>query len=200
MLALTIMPWSWLRIPEYTRASVGGAPVVLLGASPGGGHVGLVEVPHVPLWIVGVGAALWAAYSARQLAVLERSMARLQIVKGRCSPVPPPLERRLPLWMSVRHESRSAQLCVSEDVATGCMLGLGAPVIALPQGLVAALQVADLDRVVLHEYGHVQRRDDWTMLAQASIETLLGWHPAIWWIGRSLRLEREVACDDWVIL
>ena len=23
---------------------------------------------------------------------------------------------------------------------------------------------------------------------------------AIWWIGRSLRLEREVACDDWVIL
>ena len=38
------------------------------------------------------------------------------------------------------------------------------------------------------------------MFAQSSIETLLGWHPAVWWIGRSLRLEREVACDDWVIL
>jgi beta-lactamase regulating signal transducer with metallopeptidase domain len=80
------------------------------------------------------------------------------------------------------------------------MLGLGAPVIALPQSLVAALPDADLDRVVLHEYGHVQRHDDWTMLAPASIETLLVWHPAIWWIGRSLRLEREVACDDCVIL
>lgn len=111
----------------------------MLGASPGGGQVGLAEVPPVPLWIVGFGAALWAAYAARRLAALGRSMARLQIVKGRCAPVPPSLERRLPLWMSVRHEGRSAQLCVSEDVATGCMLGLGAPVIALPQCLVAAL-------------------------------------------------------------
>ena len=200
VLALAVVPWSWLLIPEYSPARGGETPAVLSGASPGEGQVGLVEVPPVPLWIVGFGAALWAAYSGRRLAALGRSMARLRVVKGRCAPVAPPLERRLPLWMSVRHEGRSAQLCVSEDVATGCMLGLGAPIIALPQDLVAALPDADLERVVLHEYGHVQRRDDWTMLAQASIETLLGWHPAIWWIGRSLRLEREVACDDWVIL
>jgi len=79
------------------------------------------------------------------------------------------------------------------------MLGLGSPVIALPRGLVAALPDADVDRVVLHEYGHVQRRDDWATFAQASVEALLGWQQAVWWIGRNLCLEREVACDDWVI-
>ena len=70
VLALAVMPWSWLLIPEYTPASMGGAPAVVLGASPGGGQVGLAEVPPVPLWIVGFGAALWAAYAARRLAAL----------------------------------------------------------------------------------------------------------------------------------
>lgn len=199
VLVLAVVSWSWLLVPEHTDVRPGGSPSALLGASPTG-HSGLVEVPPVPLWLIGIGAALWAAYSGQQLGALVRSMARLRIVKRGCTPVPPSLERRLPLWTSVRHEGRSAQLCVSEDVSTGCMLGLGAPVIALPRGLVTALSDDDLDRIVLHEFGHVQRRDDWTTFAQASIEALLGWHPAVWWIGRGLRLEREVACDDRVIL
>ena len=199
VLLLAVTSWSWPLVPEYTSARVGGLPTDLFDASPGWGQFGFVEIRPVPLWFIGIGAALWATYSGRRLAALVGSIVRLRIVKQRCAPVPPLLEQRLPLWMSVRHEGRSARLCLSEDVATGCMLGLGPPVIALPQGLVAALANTDLDRVVLHEYGHVQRRDDWTTLAQASIEALLGWHPSIWWIGRSLRLEREVACDDQVI-
>ena len=200
VLALAVMPWSWPLAPEYISASAGGSPAAPLGVTPGGSRFGLVEIPPVPLWILGVSAASWAVYSAWQLIALARSLTRLRVVKRHCVPVSAPLEERLPLWMSVRHEGRSAQVCVSEDVATGCMLGLGAPVIALPPGLVAALTDADLDRIVLHEFGHVQRLDDWTTFAQASIEALIGWHPAVLWIGRSLRLEREVACDDRVIL
>ena len=200
VLALAVIPWSWPIVPESAFGSEEASPATLLGASPGRSRFGLVEIPPVPIWIVGVGAVLWAAYSTQRLTALVRSLARLRVVKRRCAPVPRRFEQRLSLWISVRHEGRSARLCLSEDVATGCMLGLGPPVIALPRGLVAALTAADLDRVVLHEYGHVQRRDDWTTFAQALIEALLGWHPAIRWIGRNLRFEREVACDDWVIL
>ena len=51
---------------------------------------------------------------------------------------------------------------------------------------------------MIHEYAHVQRRDDWSIIGQALIDAAFGWHPAIWWIGRQLHLEREVASDDWV--
>ena len=153
VLALAVIPWSWPIVPESAFGSEEASPATLLGASPGRSRFGLVEIPPVPIWIVGVGAVLWAAYSARRLTALVRSLARLRVVKRRCAPVPRRFEQRLSLWISVRHEGRSARLCLSEDVATGCMLGLGPPVIALPRGLVAALTDADLDRVVLHECG-----------------------------------------------
>ncbi len=57
----------------------------------------------------------------------------------------------------------------------------------------------DLDRVVLHEYAHARRRDDWTGVVHVLVNALVGWHPTVWWIGRHLRLEREVACDEWVV-
>jgi hypothetical protein len=71
--------------------------------------------------------------------------------------------------------------------------------ILIPRAVVTALATDELDRIVVHEYGHVQRWDDWASLGQSVIETLCGWHPAIWYLGRALRLEREVACDDWVL-
>lgn len=197
VLALAATPWSWPHGAEQASIGAGGSTPLPLPSS--GGAFTLVEIPPVPFWILSVAAVAWLAYSGRCLTTLLRSIVRLRIVKRRCTPLPQRLERRLALWSSVRGNGRQARLCLSEDVATGCMLGLGSPVIALPRGLVAALSTTDLDRVVIHEYGHVQRRDDWATVAQASIEALVGWHPAVWWIGRNLRLEREVACDDWVI-
>jgi hypothetical protein len=57
----------------------------------------------------------------------------------------------------------------------------------------------DLDQIVLHEYAHLRRRDDWTRLAQALVRAVVGFHPAVLWIGRRLDLEREAACDDFVV-
>lgn len=174
-------------------------PGALSAPSSESGYGAPVQIPPVPLLIIGGGAALWAVYFGGHAAALLRSIVRLRVVRRGCRPAPAWLERRLPLWMAVRSEGRRARLCVSEDVATGCMLGLGSPLIAVPQVLIDSLRDTDLDRIVLHEYGHVQRRDDWATVAQASIEAVIGWHPTVWWIGRHLRLEREVACDDWVV-
>jgi hypothetical protein len=52
---------------------------------------------------------------------------------------------------------------------------------------------------LLHELAHLRRRDDWTNLAQRIVRALLFFHPAVWWIGHSLSLEREMACDDFVL-
>jgi len=78
-------------------------------------------------------------------------------------------------------------------------LGLGRGVIVLPRRLVLDLEADELDQVVLHELAHLRRRDDWTRLLQALAEAIVGLHPAVWWIGRRLDLEREAACDAFAV-
>ena len=41
--------------------------------------------------------------------------------------------------------------------------------------------------------------DDLGVLAERAVSMIVGWHPAVWWLGRALALEREVACDDFVL-
>jgi hypothetical protein len=53
--------------------------------------------------------------------------------------------------------------------------------------------------VIVHEWSHVQRRDDLVNLFQLAARALAGWHPAVWWLHRRLLIEREVACDEMVV-
>jgi hypothetical protein len=76
---------------------------------------------------------------------------------------------------------------------------LSRPAILLPCCLVEKLSAEELDQVGLHEMAHLARWDDWTNLVQKLIEAVFFFHPAVHWIGRQLNLEREIACDDWVI-
>jgi len=53
---------------------------------------------------------------------------------------------------------------------------------------------------VIHEWAHVQRRDDLGNVAQLMARMLAGWHPGVWWLDRWLRAEREVACDGIAVM
>jgi hypothetical protein len=57
----------------------------------------------------------------------------------------------------------------------------------------------ELDRVVIHEWAHVQRRDDVAHLLQLVVGVMAGWHPAVWWCHRRMSVEREVACDEMAV-
>src|SRR5690606_17886349 len=78
-------------------------------------------------------------------------------------------------------------------------IGWGAPLIAISPAALAKLTDDELDQVVMHEQAHVRRRDDLALVAQRIAWALAGFHPAVWWLDRALTLEREVACDDWVL-
>src|SRR5262249_45996372 len=47
-----------------------------------------------------------------------------------------------------------------------------------------------------HELAHIRRWDLWVTLVQRVAETLLFYHPAVWWISRLLDQEREMCCDE----
>ncbi len=57
----------------------------------------------------------------------------------------------------------------------------------------------ELNIILLHEFAHLRRWDDWTNLLQKVVRAIFLFHPAVWWIDGRLALEREMACDDEVV-
>jgi beta-lactamase regulating signal transducer with metallopeptidase domain len=119
--------------------------------------------------------------------------------KRAARPWSPSIEATLPCWSSLTTSGRRAPLRLSDSVRTAAVLGVGSPIIAVSPLLLTTLDPDDLDRVVVHEWAHVQRYDDVLNAVQVGVQAIAGWHPAIWWIVRQLRLERELACDDQAI-
>jgi beta-lactamase regulating signal transducer with metallopeptidase domain len=158
----------------------------------------LVSLPHSPTAVTLIIAAwfVWLATFGAQLAI---AMVALQRARRRCRAFPLALERRLSSWTRLKHQGRAAQLVVSDEVRAAAVIGCGTPVIAVAPVLMEHLTAAELDRVVIHEWAHVQRRDDFGNIAQVMARLLAGWHPGVWWLDRWLHAEREVACDEMTV-
>jgi hypothetical protein len=54
----------------------------------------------------------------------------------------------------------------------------------------------ELEAVIAHELGHIRRWDYLWNLVQTAVESVLFFHPAVWWLGRTVRDRREVCCDE----
>ena len=76
------------------------------------------------------------------------------------------------------------------------MIGWLRPVVLWPPALLAGLSVEQFESLLAHELAHVRRHDYLVNLVQTAIETLLFYHPAVWWLSRRIRHERECCCDD----
>jgi beta-lactamase regulating signal transducer with metallopeptidase domain len=76
------------------------------------------------------------------------------------------------------------------------VLGWLRPAILLPASVFCNLSPQQLDAILAHELAHIRRHDYVVNLFQTLVETLLFYHPAVWWISRRVRQERENCCDD----
>ena len=92
---------------------------------------------------------------------------------------------------------RKVELRVSSQHQSSFLLGFLHPVVLLPAE--ERMERAETELVLRHELAHVERRDDWVNLVQHGVLAVFFFHPAFWWISRRLSLEREIACDDYVL-
>lgn len=143
--------------------------------------------------------ALWLILALYALTRLAIGLLRLEQLKRDALPLPVEYRDAMPQWLRANKGARDVRLCVSDETDVPVAVGLFDAMILIPRSLLERLSEPEVDQICLHELAHLRRADDWTNGLQRIINALLGWNPAALFIGQQLDLEREVACDDWVL-
>ncbi len=177
----------------------GGGAVQGAGAiAPAGAKAGLkarfisrVEglLPYLVVgWIAGVaGLSLWYLGGWTQLQRMRRRMVR---------PVGEQLRERLGRIAERVGVTRAVELMESALVSVPVVIGWLKPVILLPASAVTGLDAEQLEALLAHELAHIKRCDYLVNILQTMVEILGFYHPAVWWVSRRIRIEREMCCDD----
>ncbi len=100
---------------------------------------------------------------------------------------------RLAERMRIPHPVRIAE---SVRVAAPMVVGILRPVILIPMTALTGLTPRQFAMILAHELAHIRRHDYLVNLLQTVVETLFFYHPAVWWLSRQIRNERENCCDD----
>ena len=88
------------------------------------------------------------------------------------------------------------QLVESWAIDVPAVIGWLRPAIVVPMSALAQLSPSHFEAILAHELAHVRRRDYLVNIVQRVVETLLFYHPAVWWVSGWIRREREHCCDD----
>lgn len=70
------------------------------------------------------------------------------------------------------------------------------PVVLVPVSAITTLAPAELDALIAHELAHVARYDFFVNVLQEVVASVLFFHPAVHYIGRTIREAREHVADD----
>jgi len=92
--------------------------------------------------------------------------------------------------------TQAIQLRISKVVNIPCVIGHFIPVVLLPASLILGLSTQQIKVIMLHELGHVSRRDYLISSLQTLITSLYFFNPFARWISSKIDEERENACDD----
>jgi uncharacterized protein (TIGR03435 family) len=169
--------------PAPPTATSGGANISVPGLEPRS-----VMPLVVTVWLAGVALLLarlaggcWRVRRLRAIALTEQVSRWQATADG--------IARRLRL-------TRRIVIVDSVRVDTPTVIGWLRPVVVLPIAAMSNLAPSQVEAILAHELAHVRRHDFLVNLLQTAAETLLFYHPAIWWISGRIRAERENCCDD----
>ncbi len=168
----------------------------------GGGSLSLPRVPdlHVspPLLILAIFFTLWGIAALLLVVRLAVALLRLERLKHDAMPLGIEYRDQLRQWQRIDPD-RDVRICVTGGIEVPVAVGLFDAMVLLPKHLLEQFDAQEIDQISLHELAHLLRHDDWTNGLQRVITSLLFFNPAVWFIARQMDVEREVACDDYVL-
>ncbi len=87
-------------------------------------------------------------------------------------------------------------LRISDEVISPLAMGAWRATVILPVSAVLRMPPSELEAILAHELAHIRRFDYLCNLFQTAVESVLFFHPAVWWLSRTVRERREVCCDE----
>jgi len=172
---------SALEVEPVTKPTLGWGQRVETIVQPGLPYV-------VGAWMLGVFVLL--LWRLAGWTVIRRLTHRSVL------PVPAELQAQLAELAGRLRVTRPVRLLISGIAVVPSVIGWFRPVILLPVAALSGLTPEQLETILAHELAHVRRHDYLVNTIQIVIETLLFYHPAVWWISNVIRAEREDCCDD----
>ena len=171
-------------VPLTSSAAASSAPLAAFAA--GGWHDDVTPWLVVG-WLLGA-TCLWVrliggcVIAARMRSTLVR-------------PAPEEWQHKIDEIAERVRVSRPVRLLVSALVQVPTVVGWLRPVVLMPVGALAGLPVEHIEALLAHELGHIRRHDYLVNILQSLAEALLFYHPAVWWVSKHIRNEREHCCD-----
>jgi beta-lactamase regulating signal transducer with metallopeptidase domain len=169
-------PLAWAR-PRGTSA----LEPVLRAFAPA---TAVVYLLGVSLMLLRVSVALWGGHRLGRSAAPVEDWALLTIVARQA--------HRLGM-----RTAPAVAWC--QRVSVPVVVGLARPLVLLPTSLASGLSLDQMEALLTHELAHIRRYDLLVNLLQRLAESLLFFHPAVWYVSRQVSIEREKCCDDLVV-
>jgi beta-lactamase regulating signal transducer with metallopeptidase domain len=182
-------------IARGRAAASGGTQPSSLGQSYLGRSSIVLSLDALP-WLVEawlLGVALFSLRSAGGFLLLERERRRQSsVVSPRVLEICRTLQRRIGLAGAIAY-------CECKWLQAPAVIGWFRPVVFLPVTALTGLSEEQIESVIAHELAHIKRFDPFVNVFQVCVETLLFYHPAVWWLNQRIRAEREHCCDEMAV-
>jgi len=142
------------------------------------------------IWFLGVAAVLlrhfWANLSLRRQLSLgsRRAGKRTEEMVADCA------------W---RMGLNPIAVFEADHIPGPALFGIWRPLLLFPSGLAEKLSDGELRLVVLHEMGHLKRRDLPLQCLLILAQAVHWFNPLAWLAVRLARVDRELACDEFVM-
>ncbi len=119
-----------------------------------------------------------------------------RLPKDRCLQPKPELLVRFNILVKKIGLTKAPLLLISLKTEVPMAIGWLKPIVLLPASMLTGLNSAQLEMLILHELAHIRRHDYLINFLQTLIEILLFFHPAVAWMSKQMRNEREYCSDD----
>jgi beta-lactamase regulating signal transducer with metallopeptidase domain len=152
-----------------------------------------------PEWLLLALSGAWALGCSAMILRLTLGFSHLRRLVRRAEALTEPWLTQLEQLRERVGVRQRVMLLGSNEIDAPLMLGWVRPVILMPIAALSSLPAAYLEALIVHELGHIRRRDFLVNAVQACVEAVLFYHPGARWVSSRMRIEREFCCDDLAI-
>jgi len=146
--------------------------------------------PGFQTWIIGT----WAVLVLLRLARFSRAVHRVHWLRREASVFS---HARVGMASEIIEAKQRVALLESTAIDDPVTVGVFHPAILLPSKVLPELGEQELSAILLHEYGHIRRRDFLAHILCELISLPVAWHPGIAYLMSKISQTRELACDDY---